>query len=58
MDRLQQTWQDGSYTRSQLNDAISHLQLVLDWNHLSPGSRDLLAADLECLRDFRVKHLN
>jgi hypothetical protein len=58
IDRLQQNWQDGSYTRAQLNDAISHLQLVLDWNQLSPGSRDLLAADLERLRDFGVNHFN
>lgn len=58
LDRFQQTWENGSYTRSQLNHAISRLQLVLDWNHLSPGNRDLLTGDLERLRDFCVKHFN
>jgi len=58
MDRFQQAWEDGSYARSQLNDAISRLQLVLEWNHITPASRDLLAADLERLRDFCVKHFN
>ncbi len=56
LDRLQRTWHDGSYTRTQLNDAISHIQLVLNFNHLSPGGRALLSADLERLRDFRVEH--
>ncbi len=58
LDRFEQTWEDGTYTRIQLNDAISRLQLVLDWNHITPGGRDLLAADLERLRDFAVKHFN
>ncbi len=58
LDRFQQAWEDGSDTRSQLNDAISRLQLVLDWNHLTPASRDLLTADLERLRDFCVNHFN
>jgi len=58
LDRFQQTWEDGTYTRSQLNDAISRLQLVLNWNHLTPAGRDLLAADLERLRDFCVKRFN
>ncbi len=55
MDRLQHTWQNGSYTRSQLNDAIFHLELVLDNNHISPNSRALLNGDLERLRDLRVR---
>jgi hypothetical protein len=58
LDRLQQNWQTGSYTRNQLNATIAQLERVLNWNHISPGSRDLLSADLERLRDFRVEHFH
>lgn len=56
LDRLQQTWQTGSYRREQLNTTIAQLEWVLKWNHISPAGRDLLSADLERLRDFRVEH--
>lgn len=56
MDLLQRTWQDGSFTRSQLNDAIADVQFVLNFSTLSKPDRDALAQDLEQLRDIRVRY--
>ncbi len=56
MDFLERTWQDGTFNRPQINSAISDVQFVLKFNNLASGSRELLAEDLEQLRDIRVRY--
>jgi hypothetical protein len=56
MDLLERTWQDGSFTRSQLNDAIDDLQFVLKVNNLSDQDRKVLLQDLNQLRDIRIRY--
>jgi two-component SAPR family response regulator len=55
MDLLERTWQDGSFNRAQLNDAISDVQQVLQFNNVSSQDHEKLARDLEHLRDIRVR---
>ncbi len=55
MDLLERTWTDGSFDRSQLNDAINDVQFVLNINNIAAQDRKDLAADLEQLRDLRVR---
>ena len=55
MDLLERTWQDGSFTRAQINDAINDVQLVLTFNNLSDRDREALSGDLEQLRNIRVQ---
>jgi hypothetical protein len=55
VDLLERTWQDGSFDRSQLNDAIDDVQFVLNINNVSAQDRKALAGDLEQLRDLRVR---
>lgn len=56
MDLLARTWQDGSFTRAQLNDAINDLQFVLRNNHVSDRDRAVLEQDLNQLRDIRLRY--
>ncbi len=56
MDLLERTWQDGSFDRSQINNAISDVQFVLKFNDMSSQDREALAQDLEQLRDLRVRY--
>ncbi len=56
MDLLERTWQDGSFTRSQLNDAIDDLQFVLKINNISDQDRVTLEQDLHQLRDIRIRY--
>lgn len=56
MNLLERTWQDGSFERSQLNDAINNVQFVLSINDISAQDRKALERDLEQLRDLRVKY--
>jgi len=56
MDLLERTWQDGSFTRSQLNDAIGDLQFVLQSNNLAPQDRRTLAQDRDQLLDIRIRY--
>ena len=56
MDLLERTWSDGSFDGKQLNEAIADLRFVLDVNHLAPLDRDILAADLNQLRDIRIQY--
>jgi hypothetical protein len=56
MEMLQRTWRDGSFDHSQLNDAITDLQFVLNFSRLSGRDRDALVQDLELLRDIRVRY--
>jgi hypothetical protein len=55
MDLLERTWQDGSFDRSQLSDAINDVQFVLNINNVSPQECKVLAEDLEQLRNLRVR---
>lgn len=56
MDLLERTWQDASFTRSQLTDAISDVQLVLNINNIARHDRKALAADLEQLQNIRIQY--
>ena len=56
MDQLERTWQDGSYKTSQLVEAISDLQTVLNVNNVSEHDRRVLEEDLEQLRNIRVRY--
>jgi hypothetical protein len=56
MDLLQRTWRDGSFDRSQLNDAINEVQFVLNANNISQQDRKLLEQDLEQLRNIRIQY--
>jgi hypothetical protein len=55
MDLLERTWQDGSFTRAEINDAIDDVQLVLKFNNVSDRDRGVLSGDLEQLRNIRVQ---
>lgn len=56
MDLLQRTWADGTFDRAQLNAAISDLQQILQFNNLAPRDRDVVAGDLEQMRDLRINY--
>ncbi|MGP0071971.1 MAG: hypothetical protein ACLPWF_08555 [Bryobacteraceae bacterium] len=56
MDLLERTWQDGSFDRKQLNDAIDDVQFVLKVNYLSDQDRQVLEEDLNRLRDIRIRY--
>lgn len=56
MDLLERTWQDGSFDRSQINDAINDMQFVLKFNNLSNQDREVLVGDLDQLRDIRLQY--
>ena len=56
MDLLERTWQDGTFERSQINEAISDVESVLKFNSVSSGNREVLAQDLEQLRDIRLRY--
>ncbi|HTC87598.1 MAG TPA: hypothetical protein VK686_04825 [Bryobacteraceae bacterium] len=55
IDLLERTWQDGSLTRAQINDAIDDVQLVLTFNNVSDRDREVLSGDLEQLRNIRIQ---
>jgi hypothetical protein len=55
-DLLERTWQDGSFETAQINDAINNMQFVLKFNNVSAQDRKVLAADLDQLRDIRLKY--
>jgi hypothetical protein len=56
MELLERTWKSGSCDRSQMDDAIFDVGLVVDNNNISPGDRKLLLNDMEKLRVNRVKY--
>ena len=55
MDLLERTWQDGSFARAQINDAIDDVQLVLTFNNVSDRDREVLSGDLDQLRNIRLQ---
>ena len=58
MDLLERTWKDGSYNRTQLNEALADLQFVLRFNNIAPQDRTRLAQDLERLHNIRIEDPN
>ncbi len=56
MDLLERTWQDGTFDRSQITQAINDLEFVLKFNSMSSENRDVLARDLDQLRDIRLRY--
>lgn len=56
MDLLERTWSDGSYTTAQLNEAIDDVRFVLRVNNLSSQDRETLEADLNQLRNIRIRY--
>lgn len=56
MNLLQRTWQDGSFTRAQVIDAINDVQFVLKQNNIADSDRQALEQDLNQLRDIRLRY--
>ena len=56
MDLLERTWQDGSFERSQITDAISNVQFVLRFNNMSAQDRKVLTADLDQLHEIQLRY--
>jgi len=56
MDLLERTWQDGSFARDQVTQAIGDLEFVLNNNHLAPQDRKILEGDREQLLDLRLRY--
>lgn len=56
MDLLERTWKDGTFTRAQINEGISELQQILQFNNLTATDRDAVGRDLEHLRDIRINY--
>jgi hypothetical protein len=56
LDELQSKLATRSYDERELDDVIFALRTVVRDNRMSPRDRDLLADDLERLRDFREHH--
>lgn len=56
LDELQEKLARGFYDERQLNEVTGALQRVVADNRLSRRDRDILADDLDRLRDFRARH--
>jgi hypothetical protein len=56
LNELQGKLAAGRYDERELDDVIGAMQRVLQDNRLSRRDRDLLADDLDRLRDFRARH--
>ena len=56
LGELQEKMANGRYDERELDDVVGTLQKVVDSNKLSHRDRDMLADDLEHLRDYREHH--
>ena len=56
LDELQSKLAAGRYDERQLDDVIAGMQRVVSDNRLAGRDRDVLADDLNRLRDFRARH--
>jgi hypothetical protein len=56
LDEMQQKLAAGRYDERELDDVIATLANVVRDNRMSARDRDILADDLERLRDFRQRH--
>jgi hypothetical protein len=56
LDELQQKLSRGFYDERELDEVTEALQFVINSNRLNARDRDLLANDLDRLRDFRDRH--
>jgi hypothetical protein len=52
---FQRAWERGRYNRADLDQAIVNLQILVDRARLHPRDRDMLAGDLNQLRDMRER---
>ena len=56
LDELQDKLARGYYDERELNDVIGAMQRVVADNRLARRDRDMLADDLDRMRDFRARH--
>jgi hypothetical protein len=56
LDELQQKLGRGFYDERELDEVTQALQEVVNSNRLNGRDRDVLARDLDRLRDFRARH--
>jgi len=56
LDELQQKLSRGFYDERELDEVTEALQFVISSNRLNARERDLLASDLDRMRDFRARH--
>ena len=56
LDELQDKLAAGRYDERELDDVIGALRNVVRDNRMSPRDRDMMADDLDRLRDFRERH--
>ena len=56
LDELQDKLARGYYDQRELDEVIGAMQRVVADNRLSRRDRDLLADDLDRMRDFRARH--
>lgn len=56
LDELQTKLARGYYDERELDEVMGAWRVVLQSNRLRPNDRDMLAQDLEKMRDFRVRH--
>jgi uncharacterized protein YfkK (UPF0435 family) len=56
LDELQQKLSRGFYDETELDEVTEALEFVIGSNRLNARERDLLANDLDQMRDFRVRH--
>jgi hypothetical protein len=56
LDELQQKLAAGRYDERELDDVIASMQRVTTSNRLAPRDRDVLADDLNRMREFRARH--
>ena len=54
LERFRDNGMRGRFDRDRLDGAIGHLQHVVDSRWISPRERNILARDLDALRDFRA----
>jgi hypothetical protein len=56
LDEVQSKLAAGRYDERELDDVIRALQRVVQYNRMTARDRDVLADDLNRLRDFRARH--
>ncbi len=56
LNELQQKLAPGVFDESELDEATTSLQAVVEGNRLAPSDRAMLTDDLNRMRDFRTRH--
>jgi len=52
--RFEDNWSRGKFDKDRLDGAIDNLHHLSDSRHLRTGDREMLARDMEALRDYRA----